>query len=54
MEPVRIGLIGAGDLGAAYHNAIAPSPAFDLRALATAHTASHCATAGRFGALAAT
>ncbi|MBF9152328.1 Gfo/Idh/MocA family protein [Novosphingobium jiangmenense] len=54
MEPVRIGVVGAGDISAVYLNAIARSPALDLRAVATRSPLGIAGMATRFGARAAT
>lgn len=54
MESVRIGVVGAGDISPVYLNAIARSPALDLRAIATRSPGALAATAGKFGARATT
>lgn len=54
MQPVRIGLVGAGDISPVYLNAIARSPALDLRAIATRTPQAIAQTAARFGARVAT
>ena len=54
MQPVRIGLVGAGDISPVYLNAIARSPALDLRAIATRTPQAIAQTAARVGARAAT
>lgn len=53
MEPVRIGVVGAGDISTVYLNAIARSPALDLLAIATRDPHAIAQKADRFGARAA-
>lgn len=50
MEPVRIGVIGAGDISMVYLNAIARSTALDLRAIATREPQVIAEKANRFSA----
>lgn len=54
MEPVRIGVIGAGDISAVYLNAITRSVALDLQAIATRSPQAIAEKAHRFGVRAAT
>ncbi|MBC2663756.1 Gfo/Idh/MocA family oxidoreductase [Novosphingobium flavum] len=49
MEPVRVGLIGAGDISTVYLNAISRSPALDLRAIATRRPEGVEGAARRYG-----
>lgn len=48
IEPVRVGVIGAGDISDVYLNAITRSPLLDLRAIATRSPDRAEATANRF------
>lgn len=50
MEPVRTGVVGAGDISEVYLNAITRSSALDLRAMATRNPQTIAEKAGRFGA----
>lgn len=50
MEPVRIGVVGAGDISPVYLNAITRSPALDLRAIATRDPQAIAEKATAFGA----
>lgn len=49
MEPVRIGVVGAGDISAVYLNAITRSSALDLHAIATRDPQANAEKANRFG-----
>lgn len=49
MEPVRIGVVGAGDISAVYLNAITRSSALDLQAIATRDPQANAEKANRFG-----
>lgn len=48
MEPVRIGVVGAGDISAVYLNAITRSSALDLQAIATRDPQANAEKANRF------
>ena len=52
IEPVRVGLIGVGDISRVYLNTLARSPLIELRALATRNPDSLATSAARHGAVA--
>lgn len=51
MQPVRVGVIGAGDISTVYLNAIGRSQALDLRKIATRHPVTAAAIAARHDAI---
>lgn len=52
IEPVRVGLIGVGDISRVYLNTLARSPLVDLRAMATRHPGALATDAAARGAVA--